>query len=757
MKHLKIVIAMVALLLAAPGGDLAAQVVRDIRVVNDRAPDCASLKSIVESITRHCKTDDQRVIAIYNFCRFNHYHHAYPTEEGGAIGALKMMNVYGWGLCGGEHSVQAALWDAAGYKYRYRGWSDPGHTTVEVSYGGRWHYLDTFLKFYCWMPDPANPGKRTIAGQEDIRANPALVNEGFVIDKGRNVAYHKDNRFEMVGPAANWTAPAFMVCGDDLPGLIRGIRSSKDAGSPRGWASVKFDDPGYSTAVDLGAGYALTLHWDALAEDAWYFRGSKKSPRHTCGDKEYRNCPVVGPLLEPYNFKGGSRSWANGTLTFKPDLRNDAFLAGLKDVQNVALKEGTILPKDPAKPASLVIEMASPYVVARASGQITGVDAKAEVSIDGKTWGAADLANLGASLAGKYRYLVRLTFAQPIRGIELTSIVQLNPQALPYLAPGKNTITLTSAGGADATAQNRVVVTYAYIPGWREASPEKLCDQGAEIARRHQAKWPLEKPVVVQKVIDKFPVTFDILVPTPRGKQPVYPRMLFVRREVLAPGQEPMAVPAAPSEPQVGPDQALLTLPEPWTMGIEAPAAPPARPTRSSVLPAARTSYVSKKGEVQEHQFIKWLKDSSDASVLLAAFDAAQLPDARSLASATLVLYVHESHDKAPMQVAATMLEAPFEAGKPFDFAKLGASVGTTIVEKGNGPGGAFVPPRKYEIDVTRAVRAWIAGVNGGGAACHGLGVRIVPNRSVDDGWTVRFTPSKDKSVELQITRFAEP
>ena len=91
-----------------------------------------------------------------------------------------------------------------------------------------------------------------------------------------------------------------MVCGDDLPGLLQGIRSSNNAGSPRGWASVQFDDPKYTTAVNLAPGYCLTLDWDRI-DDAWYFRGSKQSPRHTCGDKDYRNCPTVGPLIEPYH------------------------------------------------------------------------------------------------------------------------------------------------------------------------------------------------------------------------------------------------------------------------------------------------------------------------------------------------------------------------------------------------------------------------------------------------------------------------
>src|SRR3954447_16767672 len=281
----------------------AAAPLRDVKVTSDRAPDCSSLKAVVASVTRGCETDDERAVALYNFCRYAYYHHAYPSEDGG-VGAVKMLNVYGWSLCGGEHTVLAALYEAAGWKWRYRGWSNPGHTTVEAFYGGGWHYLDTFLKFYCWMPDPDHPGGRTIAGQDDIKADPALVTDGFVEDHARKVCYQKGNAFDYVGARVNWAAPAFMDCGDDLPGVLSGIRSNNNGGSPRGGAGINFDDPGYSTAVDLPVGYALTLDWDKV-DGGYYFRGSKNPPQHTCGSKEFRNCPAIGPLLEPYGFAGG--------------------------------------------------------------------------------------------------------------------------------------------------------------------------------------------------------------------------------------------------------------------------------------------------------------------------------------------------------------------------------------------------------------------------------------------------------------------
>ena len=736
---------LVAAAIILGSGLVRAEPLQDIKVLSDRAPDCSSLQAIFQSVTRGCNTDDEKMIAIYNHQRYVYYHYACPTEEGG-VSALKLIHAYGWGLCGGLHTVMASIWDAAGYKYRYRGWSSPGHTTVEVFYGDRWHWLDTFLKFYCWAPDPKAPGGRTIASQEDIRANPALVTEQFVMDQTRKVWYCKDDQLAYVGERVNWTAMPFLVCGDDIPGLLSGVRSSNNAGSPRGWGAIKFDDPNYSTAVNLAPGYSLTLDW-ARVPDAWYHRGAKQHPRHTCGDKDIRNCPAIGPLLEPY-LNQGPRSWENGTLSFRPDMRNDAFLRSFKHTENLAWQNGKLTPQDPAKPAVAVVEMSSPYIAVLTKAEAEGDDVKIEYSADQKTWKPTQSGTNIDELKGKYTYWVRFTFTKPVAQLAVVSIVQHNQEALPYLAPGKNTITVTAANPA-ALGSNRLVVTYAYCPGWRNATPEQLFDRGAEVARAHSAEWSAQ-PIVVQKVIDKLPCTFEIVVPTPKGKQPVYPRMLFLRREVLAPGQEPLPVPAPPSIPAVGPNEELATLPNPWTIGTRPPPKMPQRPTTSTTYAPAKVGYVSKQGQTFSHQFVKWLKDNSDAWILLVAFDLKQLPEPKQLASAKLAIYVHEAHDKAPMQVAAVMLDAPFEPGKPYDFANLGRMLGSTIVDRGD-PNKAFDPPKRYELDVTQAVRAWAQGHPN-----HGLAVRIVPNRSVDDGWTVRFTPNRQKPAELQIELYEQ-
>lgn len=542
-------------------------VVHQVKVLADKAPDCSSLKAIVESVTRGCKTNDERAIAVYNFMLLSNYHHAYPSEKGG-IGALKEINVYGWSLCGGLHTVQAALWRELGWQWRYVGWSDPGHTTVEAHYDGRWHYLDVFLKYYTWIPNSTMAGGRTIAGESDIKAAPGLVKENLVLDPARNVYYHKDNRFVVAGGKAHWRAPAFLVCGDTPDGILSGIKSSRDAGSPTGWGGLQFDSPGYSTDINLAPGFSLTLTWSPIAGAFWN-NGQTRAPNHTCGDKDYRNCPATGPLMEPYISLGEkNRTWANGRLVFAPDLSTDACLKSFAAADNVKADAGRLVPADTSKPASVTTVVQSPYVVTRASAEAAGGDTL-EVSTDaGKTWSAVAPADFTKDVAGRYAYLARVTFKTALTGLRLETTVQCNRGSLPYLSPGPNKVTV-SAADAKALGGNRLVVTYAYCLGSRGKSYEKLCEEGAEIARGHGATWT-KTPTVVQKTFTAkdLPATFEISVPTPKDKFPVYPCMLFVRREVLAPGAKPLPLPEDAVEAKVGPDEELKTLPNPFATGL---------------------------------------------------------------------------------------------------------------------------------------------------------------------------------------------
>ena len=704
--------------------------VRRISIQPDKAPDCSTLKSIIDSVTKDCKTNDEKAIAIYNFMLLTHYHQGYPGEKGG-LGALKEINVYGWSLCGGLHTIEAALWKAAGYKWRYVGWSNPGHTTVEVEYDGKWHYLDVFLRYWTWMPDPTAPGGRTIAGEMDIKANPALVTDGLEFDKSRGVWYHKGNKFENIGDKANWTAPSFLNCGDDPPGIITGIKSSNKSGSPEGWAGLVFDSPNYTTDVNLAPGQSLTLTWDGIPGDSWW-NGRKYIPGHGCADKDYRNCPVIGPIMEPYNRTGGlKRSWANGTLIAAPDLTSEAALADLAAKDNVKVVGGKLVPADPSKPASITVALQSPYIMSRGKGSADGVT-KAEISVDGgKTFKVCKLDDISENVGGEYAALVRLQFAQSLSNVRLEAIVQCNRGSLPYLSPGKNKITVAVADPKDL-GDNQLVVTYAYEPGVRVKSYEDLADQGAELGRAHNASWA-KTPTVVQKTFTAkdLPATFDIDLPTPAGKYPVYPRMLFVRREVVAPGAKALPLPEGAVAPTPAKAEELKTLPNPFTIGIGV--APPKveRPKTSRTIQLQNIDTVSIDGMVEPNHHLAWKKGNT--WVMLVGGDLKDLPAPKQIAAAKLVFPVTRGHDKAAVKVGASLLTAPIEAGKAFDFKYLGEVTSFAVVPK-QPSASDYSPPKEIEVDVTRAVKQIAAGE----VKFSGLALRVIQDRSIDEGYLTR-------------------
>lgn len=727
--------------------------VRQVTVLADKAPDGTSMKSIVDSVTRGCKTNDEKAVAIYNAGRLLWYHHHYPGERGG-IAALKLIHVYGWSLCGGQHTVLAALWRAAGWDWRYVGWR--GHTTVECRYDNQWHYFDTFLKVYAWKPDPNAPGGRTVASQDDLKARPDLIHKQFVFDKPRKVWYMASNRFEVINDQANWVAPAFFVCGDHPDGVVNGVKTGRPGGtsSKFGHAGIKFAEDGYNTHVNLAPGYSLELMWKHI-DGAQWFHGRERKPHHTCGDKDYRNCPAIGPVLEPYRYLDprGARTFSNGILRFAPDLSSDAFLPALAAKDNVKWTKGQIAPADAARPASITIHLQSPYIMTRARGRAPGVS-KAEVSLDGgKSFREADLGNLDDAVGGAYACQVRLSFTKPVTSLDIEVTVQHNRCAQPYLSPGPNKVAV-SVADPKALGANRLAVTYAYCLGSRSVPYDDLCDGGAELARAHKATWAAA-PTVVQKVFAAadLPATIDIPVPTPKGKQPVYPRMLFLRREVLAPGQAPRPLPDGALPARVGKDEELTTLPNPFLMGI---AKPPKRVVRQTVtrkLPLTLSHVVWRdkdgklRDDVWKDHHIKTRPRSVEAWVMLVGGTLEGLPQPRDIAAARLCIPVTNAIPQAPTMVGAALLTKPFEPMKPYDLKGVGEILGTAIVPKYPKPAAA----KYYRLDVTRGLKR----VAAGDAPFHGLALQTVPNRGVDDGWTTRIDLTRDQPtyIELNVYR----
>ena len=68
---------------------------------------------------------------------------------------------------------------------------------------------------------------------------------------------------------------------------------------------------------------------------------------------------------------------------------------------------------------------------------------------------------------------VRVSFKAALKSLRIEEIVMNNAGVLPYLSPGKNKVSVTVAD-PKALGENRLVVTYAYAPGYRDKSFEDL-------------------------------------------------------------------------------------------------------------------------------------------------------------------------------------------------------------------------------------------------------------------------------------------
>lgn len=727
-----------------------ARMVRQIKVLPDKAADTSSLQSIVQSVTRGARTNDEKAIALYNFATLASYHRAYPNEPNG-VEALKQFNVYGWSLCGGLHSSLGALYRAMGWEWRFVGWNNPGHTTIEAKYDGQWHYLDTFLKFYVWKKDPNAPGARTIASQDDIKRDPSLVTS-LTFDKSRKVYYQPNDQFEIINDKANWLAPAFLVCGDEVSGILSGVKSNSVSGSPTSWEGIKFDGP-YSTDVNLAPGLSLSLNWKSEPE-AYFWNGHNEAPGHTCGNKEYRNSPTLGPILEPYIESGGAtRGYANGTLLFAPDFSNDAFLSSLWAQSNVQWQAGRLVPKEIGQPALITIRLQSPYVMTRAIGSAAGAD-KAELSSDGgKSWKAIQLTDFSNEARGKYEVLVRLTFGNTLTALRLEATVQHNRSVAPYLSPGRNTVTV-SAAEAQQLGNNRLVVTYAYQTGFRSKSFEEIAERDANVGQGLYATWAAQ-PTIVQKefTAQNLPASFTIDVPTPKGKYPVYPRMLFMRREMVPPGSKPLPLPTGWAAPSRGANEDLKELPNPFLIGTALPPVKPVRPiiTRRIALQASHA--IGNKGEVfPTDHVLRWYKDSSIISVLLINGEIKGLPAPRAIAGTRLVLPVMQGHQKAPTRLDVVALKQPFAPNSAYDLKNLGDAMGTITIPQQPAEIAAYAPPKELKADVTRYIKMLAAGE----AIFQGCALRIVPDKGIDDGWTVKAQIAKDAPLYLEVDVYAD-
>lgn len=139
------------------------------------------------------------------------------------------------------------------------------------------------------------------------------------------------------------------------------------------------------------------------------------------------------------------------------------------------------------------------------------------------------------------------------------------------------------------------------------------------------------------------------------------------------------------------------------------------------------------------------------ASVALVHGDLKPL-QALDVAAARLCVPVLSGHPSTAAQIGVAFLAAPPIKGSPVDVNALPEAQGAGLVPKQPGEASGFTPAKIIPVDITRQIRA----VAKQQAAFNGLGIRVVPNRAVDDGYTVRCEVSPSDRIVLQVDVYAE-
>lgn len=465
------------------GVSLANGEVRGFKINTDKSVDTTSLESIVSQVIERsgAKTNDEKAIALYNWLHNTIFHANNPSEpKPQTVGPLKLIHAYGWGLCGSQHTVLKALFETAGWKCRYVGWSNPGHTTIEVFYDDRWHYFDVFLKCYFWSKD-----KTHIVGQEEIAADPSIVFDA--VKEGR-------------------AAPQHLCCGDTEAAVVSGCRSRRVIGDAKGWGSCTWRDQDYTPLLSLPSGASLRLDWQSDGQGyAW------KPIVHTCGMKDFWRDPILGPIAEHY----GPRGYSSGVFTYAPDFTKAADLADIS-LTNAVAEDGKLVAKGQGT-ALFKLPLPYPYVNGKVSLKGEGGEARLFVSTDsGKTWKMANVGDISSVIRQRYDLWLKVEFTGSLSEFHFTATVQHNRGALPYLTQGKNKVTVTLEDGKLREDQV-LVVTYVYQEAF---APEKR-------ARYDGRNISYGTTKSVTKIITSVPYTFEIEV---GGNTP--PKMLSLERAV---------------------------------------------------------------------------------------------------------------------------------------------------------------------------------------------------------------------------------
>ena len=429
-----------------------------IRLSGSAQPGCWSVEEIVGGLTSGIKDDREKALALHRFGMAHFIHFDGPKEDRDdyVTDPMKLLAVYGYALCGNNSSAMSALYHAAGLKARTR--TMPGHSIPEVWFENKWNYIDTDMFGYVFLPD----GK--LASVDELTREPEL----FMRQKNPPDPYFPFDRKE------------------DMASVFRGAKPSRDY-HPYANAHIM--------NLSLRTSESARLFFRPQGQGRYFLTPGFRPDMGI----EYKDYFQVGPVRK------GSLAWCdqppashgNGVIEYAPDLRSRTFARENPERANVAAGQGRKMPhlvsQRPGDAASLVVRVASPWLIAGLQNDLTTFDDNTDAAIvsgifwrigendenrisvsrdGGRTWekvwenrylGAVPFrVDLTRWANGEYGYLVKFEWTDRKRtgqvGLEalrLRTWVQLSPMALPRVVAGANKFRLDTAPSAAVLNHSR--------------------------------------------------------------------------------------------------------------------------------------------------------------------------------------------------------------------------------------------------------------------------------------------------------------
>ncbi len=426
-----------------------------------------TLEEVVAEATGGCTTEADRARAIWEFSRRHRFHAC--TWDSECNDVLKVLNVYGYTLCGNEAHLINDLWKAAGLVPR-RGYP-VGHVVCEVFYDGDFHLLDSDEHVICLERD-----NKTIASCTEVVRDHDLI---------------KRTHTYGIGQREDRTTDEFSASLYSYEGERKG-----DLGS----------NTKHSMDLTLRPGESIELRWDHAG-------------------KEY-SAGTIDPTGQPNGDGQGSlTAWGataydnlrNGRLCYRPDLSGNLAEQGAAEFENSVFDAtaAAVRPAGPDTPAIVAWEFASPYVFvggkATAAVQL-GKESSAEwsYSVDQAAWkplgsvAEAGQVTLSVSLdevvsereQPTYRFWLRLILKgeAQARDILFANDIQTSALNLPEIEVGTNRIVYSDAN-ADA---REVRITHRWLErsAWHppQAPAGAISPNDGETVAGSQVRFQWEPP-----------------------------------------------------------------------------------------------------------------------------------------------------------------------------------------------------------------------------------------------------------------------